>query len=135
MSLHGEHDIRRRRERAPGRSGRPQRPLLTHLPADADRRFRALVRQRGSSVFRVLREIVLDYLSRISGEDIANEENTNSRQTPGPPSVMAVAGLRQRLDQDTRIAANTARHGGASAQARPQALGAATGRDQPDAIR
>jgi hypothetical protein len=77
-------DVRKRRlDRAPGRSGRPQpNPLVMCLPRDEDAAFRAMVRRRGTTINALLKELARAELEKYSA--------INSR--PNPADAMMAAG-------------------------------------------
>jgi hypothetical protein len=83
-------DVRKRRlDRAPGRSGRPQpNPLVMCLPRDQDAAFRAMVRRRGTTINALLKELARAELEKYSA--------INSR--PNPADAVMAAGLSLRKE-------------------------------------
>jgi hypothetical protein len=120
-------DPRRKRDRIPGRSGRPQRIVSTHLPTDDDRKLRALARHRQTSVFAILREAALAYLAGVNFDDYSRDTRT----------LDAFGGLSPRREPTTRgdDGLPLPRLRERDAAERRKADGPPTGRDLPSNIR
>ena len=82
-------DVRKRRlDRAPGRSGRPQpNPLVMCLPRDEDAAFRAMVRRRGTTINALLKELARAELEKYAA--------INSRLNPADAMMAAGVSLRK----------------------------------------
>lgn len=90
-------DIRKKRDRAPGRSGRPQSGILaTRLTREETAIVRAICRQRDIAVMRWLAEAARAYLATINPSDYSRENITP------PPDHLPGAGASPRIDHERR---------------------------------
>lgn len=123
------HALKRRLGRAPGRSGKPLRPMTTRLPEDEDRKLRAIVKARGITVFRFLQEAARAAMAGIEIEPPEHSrENYDAlagaglisprRDPPTSPAGAPLPRLRERDAGERRLAA-----------------GPPAGRDRPTTLR
>jgi hypothetical protein len=65
---------KRRLGRRPGRAGRPQKPLTTHLSSEDLARLRAIVRARHTSVYRFLKDALLAAMAGINPDEYSRHD-------------------------------------------------------------
>jgi hypothetical protein len=131
-------DVRKRRlDRAPGRSGRPQaRPLVARLPRQEDDEFRAMVRERSTTVNTLIQALARAELNKY--REVYSRRSQES--IPDAASPFAGHGLqrdREKAQGDSLLppSLSATRFRDADTAKRREEAGPAVGRDSPADLR